>query len=109
MPAIISTTPHPGPPQPTMEERHKYWRDNAAIFVGHMKIMIAALQRDGKEQEATNLRVWALMPWEATIRDDDSGDLWPVCEVCGLPIKEPTEVVSSAEVDITAHKSCVGQ
>lgn len=92
------------PAQPTMQERYQHLRDNAEAFVKSMETMVGALQREGKTTEATNLRVWALMPWQAAIRDDDSGDLWWTCEACGEPIKDGTEVAS--EDCCWLHGSC---
>lgn len=91
--------------KPTTEERYKHFRENAQAFVENMRIMVAALERDGKEAEATNLKVWALMPWEAAIRDDDSGDLWPICEICSKPIKGDAELISGGDCDI--HRDCL--
>lgn len=92
--------------KPTADERCKYFRDNAESFVENLRIMVAALEKEGKEKEATNLRVWALMPWEAVIRDDDNGDLWPVCEACGEHIKSDIDLVSGGDVDL--HRRCIG-
>lgn len=81
---------------PTAAERIEFWRKNAEAFVQSMGVMVAALERDGKADEATNLKVWALMPWEAALRDDQSGDLWPTCEACGMPIKGTVTVWCSS-------------
>lgn len=89
---------------PTTEERYKCFRENAELFVQNTRTMVESLERDGKKQEASNLRVWALTPWEAMLRDDDSGDLWPVCEACGCPIKNDAEYVSGGDVDL--HRAC---
>lgn len=91
--------------EPTFEERYRCLRSNAECFVDTMRTMVAALERDGKEDEATNLRVWALMPWEAAIRDDDTGDLWPTCEACGEPIKIEADHVDGGECDL--HRQCI--
>jgi len=91
--------------QPTTEERYRAMRDNAEAFVQSMAVMVAAAERDGDEDLASKLRVWALMPWEAAIRDDDSGDLWWTCEVCGEPIKDEANLVMSE--DCQFHRKCV--
>lgn len=93
---------HPMPP--TIEEKYQHLRDNAEAFVASMKTMVTALERDGKTEEATNLRVWCLMPWQAAIRDDDSGELWTLCEACGGPIKNPDDAVAGE--DFTLHRAC---
>lgn len=95
-------------PPPTVQERYDHFRENATLFVDRMRTMVAALEREGKEEEAAQLRVWALMPWEAALRDDDSGDLWPVCEVCSRPIKEDRDCVSSDE-GCSFHRACIHQ
>lgn len=92
--------------KPTAEERYRHMRDNAEAFVASMTTMVSALERDGKLDEATNLKVWCLMPWQAAIRDDDSGGLWPVCEVCSKPIKSEADRIFSDDCDF--HRSCVG-
>lgn len=90
---------------PTTQERYKHFRENAEIFVEHMRTMAIALERDGKDEEATNLRVWALHPWEAAIRDDESGDLWPICEACSKPIKDEADHTGGGDADF--HTSCL--
>lgn len=47
------------------------------------------------------------MPWQATIRDDDSGDIWSVCEVCGDHIKDESDRLHSDDCEF--HMSCVGE
>jgi hypothetical protein len=85
-------------------QKQKLWGD-AECFVESMKAVIAALERDGKEDEACHLRVWCLMPWEASIRNDDSGDLWSTCEICGEPIKEDNAIHDDG--GCTMHTACV--
>lgn len=87
---------------PTLQERYEALRKNAEAFVESMTIMVASLERDGKTEEALHHRVWSLMPWQAAIAADDSGDLWPICEACGKPIKG--ETVSGGECDL--HPAC---
>lgn len=91
-------------PTPTVQERYAHLLGNAKAFVESMQTMVAALERDGKTTEACNLKVWALMPWQAALRDDDSGDLWWVCEACEKPIKDGTEV--GTEDCCWLHRSC---
>ena len=91
---------------PTIEEKYQHMRDNAEAFVESMKVMVAAAKRDGDEDLATKLQVWALNPWIAAICDDDSGDLWPVCEVCDQPIKDEAERIGS-EDGCDFHRTCV--
>lgn len=92
------------PTQPTTQERYQHLRENAEAFVRSMELMVASLQREGKTTEASQLKVWALMPWQAAIRDDDSGDLWWTCEACELPIKDGSEV--AGEDCCWFHGSC---
>lgn len=92
-------------PAPTIEEKYQCLRQNAEAFVESMRAMVAAYERDGNEDMASKLKVWALMPWEAAIRDDDSGDLWPTCEVCGQPIKSDADHVRGDDCEF--HRSCV--
>lgn len=82
------------PTQPTTQERYQHLRENAEAFVRSMATMVAAAEREGDNELASKLKVWALMPWQAAIRDDDSGDLWWVCEACEKPIKDGTEVAA---------------
>lgn len=91
--------------QPTLDERYRHFRENAEAFVMSMETMVAALERDGKADEATNLKVWALMPWQAAIRDDDSGDLWPICEACQKPIKDEADIVDGGD-GVLLHSVC---
>lgn len=91
--------------EPTVDERYQHLHSNAAAFVENMRAMVAALKRDGDEDMATKLRVWCLMPWEAALRDDTSGDLWPVCEACGKPIKNEADRISGDAMDF--HRSCL--
>jgi hypothetical protein len=92
----------------TLQEKYDHMRANAEAFVKSISAMVAKAERDGNEDLACNLRVWALTPWQAAIRDDDSGDLWPSCEVCSNHIKNDAEVVSS-EDGCYFHRSCVEQ
>lgn len=92
------------PTKPTMQERYQHLRENAEAFVASMATMVAALERDGKAKQASELKVWALMPWQAALRDDDSGDLWWTCEACEKPIKDGTEV--AAEDCCWLHLAC---
>ena len=92
--------------RPTTEEKYRHMRDNAEAFVESMRVMVAKFERDGNEDMACNLRVWCLTPWEAAIRDDDDGDLWPICEACGEPIKDQAELVGSDD-GCDLHRSCV--
>ena len=91
---------------PTVFERYTALRKNAEIFVEHMAVMIATLERDGKMDEATNLKVWAMMPWQAALRDDESGDLWPICEICGKPIKNDSDLIGG---DADFHRQCINE
>lgn len=92
--------------EPTIEEKYRHMRANAEAFVESMRVMVAKFERDGNEDMACNLRVWCLTPWEAAIRDDDSGDLWTTCEVCEKPIKDDADRLSSDE-GCDFHRSCV--
>lgn len=89
---------------PTTQERYRHLRENAEAFVESMGLMVAAAERDGDDKLASQLKVWALMPWQAALRDDDSGDLWWTCEVCEQPIKDGTEV--SGEDCCWFHMRC---
>lgn len=91
---------------PTIEEKYQHMRDNAEAFVESIGTMVAKAERDGDEDLACKLKVWALNPWQAAIRDDDSGDLWPICEVCQQPIKADAEHISS-EDGCDFHRTCV--
>lgn len=91
---------------PTITERYVHLRENAEAFVETMRTMVAACEREGNKDLASKLRVWALMPWDAAIKADDTGDLWPTCEACGKPIKDEAERVSGGECDL--HKTCIG-
>lgn len=89
---------------PTIQERYEHLRENAEAFVRSMQVMVESLRRDGKHEQASKLRVWALMPWQAALRDDDTGDLWWICEACEQPIKDGTEV--AAEDGCWLHLAC---
>lgn len=93
--------------QPTIEEKYQHMRDNAEAFVESMRAMIGLAARKGDLELESQLRVWCLNPWEAALRDDDAGDLWPTCEACGEPIKTEADRVSSDECSF--HRSCVDQ
>lgn len=95
------------PQEPTTQERYKHLRENAECFVSSMKTMVESLERDGNKEWASRLKVWALMPWQAAIKCDDNGELWPVCEACLQPIKNEAERISGDACDF--HKKCVGQ
>lgn len=94
------------PTEPTIQERYQHLRDNAQAFVESMRTLVAAAERDGDDDLASRLRVSALMPWEAALRDDKSGDLWPRCEACGKPIKDEEYLVSSDD-ECRFHTACV--
>jgi len=89
----------------TIQEKYDHMRSNAEAFVESMRLMVDMAERQGDEDLASKIRVWALNPWEAAIRDDDSGDLWPTCEVCGAPIKGDADRISS-EDGCDFHQSC---
>lgn len=91
--------------QPTLEEKYQHLRDNVEAFVDTMRTMVEAQERDGNEDLASKLKVWCLMPWEAALKADDAGDLWPVCEACMEPIKNEIDRVSGDACDF--HRSCV--
>lgn len=91
--------------EPTTDERLKFYRDNAEAFVTSISAMVDALRREGKRDFADKLNVWALMPWRAALRDDRSGDLWLICEICSEPIKDDAEHASSE--DCHFHRKCV--
>ena len=91
--------------EPTLQERYDYFKRNAEAFVQSMSTMVAAFQRDGDAETASRLKVWCLMPWQAALRDDASGDLWPVCEACLKPIKDEADRVSGDACDF--HRACV--
>lgn len=93
------------PIQPTTQERYQHLRGNAEAFVTSIAAMVEALERDGKSKQASELKVWALMPWQAALRDDDTGDLWWICEACEKPIKDGTEV--AAEDCCWLHRACI--
>jgi len=93
-------------PEPTTQERYEHLRKNAEAFVESLATMVAHLEAQGKDEEASHLRVWALMPWQAALRDDTSGDLWPTCESCGKPIKDEAELFHAEECDL--HLGCLG-
>lgn len=91
-----------------MQERYEHMRSNAEAFVRSMKIMVDAAEADGDPDLASKLRTWALMPWEAALRDDNSGELWWNCEVCGKSIKDDAERIPSDD-GCQFHKACVDQ
>jgi hypothetical protein len=93
--------------EPTMEEKYQHLRINAEAFVNTIRGMVASVEDKGDEDLASKLRVWCLMPWEAAIREDDSGDLWLTCEVCGEPIKDDNDLISSEDA-CHFHKQCIG-
>jgi hypothetical protein len=93
---------------PSSGERYAHLKENAEAFVETMRTMVAACERDGNEDLATKLRVWCLMPWEAALSADASGELWPLCEVCGQPIKAEADHLSSDD-GCDLHRSCVGR
>lgn len=92
--------------EPTLGERYQHMRDNAEAFVENMASMVAKYESEGNEDMASKLKVWCLTPWQAAIRDDDSGRLWPICEICSKPIKDETERLSS-EDGCDFHSACV--
>jgi len=92
--------------EPTLQERYQHLRDNAEAFVTSIQTMVEACERDGKDDLASKLKVWCLMPWEAAIRCDDTGDLWCTCGVCGKPIKSEADRMGGEDCDF--HRSCVG-
>lgn len=92
--------------EPTTEEKYQHLRINAEAFVNTMRGMVASVESKGDEDMASKLRVWCLMPWEAAIREDDSGDLWVTCEVCGKPIKDDAELASDEDA-MHFHKACI--
>lgn len=92
---------------PTLQERYTHMRDNAEAFVQSMETMVAAAKRDGDDDLASKLEVWCLNPWKAAIRDDDTGNLWPTCEVCSLPIKNDRDHIASDD-GCAFHRACVG-
>lgn len=91
---------------PSSGERYAHLKENAEAFVESMSAMVAAAERDGNDDLATKLRVWCLMPWQAALRDDASGDLWPICEVCQRPIKVDSQHISSDD-GCDFHSTCV--
>lgn len=91
---------------PTTQERYRHFRENAEAFVQSMEAMIQACERDGNADLASKLTVWCLNPWQATLRDDDSGDLWFNCEACGKPIKDDVQMLWTDD-GCTLHKACV--
>lgn len=97
---VVSTTANP-----TTDERYRHMRENAEAFIQSMQAMVAAAERTGDEDMASKLRVWCLMPWEAAIRADNTGELWSLCEVCGEPIKNDADHAYSD--DCNFHRSCV--
>lgn len=90
--------------EPTLQERYEHFRDNAKAFVETMETMVASIERAGDEDLSSKLRVWALMPWQAALTADETGDLWPICEVCSKPIKG---AIAHSE-DCEFHPECVG-
>jgi hypothetical protein len=92
---------------PTIEEKYRHMRENAEAFVESMRVSIAAAEKRGEEELASRLSVWALNPWEAAIRDDDSGDLWPTCEVCGESIKDEAQRIADSEEGCSFHRACL--
>jgi hypothetical protein len=94
-----------GKNMPTIEEKYQHMRANAEAFVKSMRALVASAAARGDEDLESNLKVWCLMPWEAAIRDDDSGDLWSLCEACGEPIKNYADKISSEECDF--HSDCI--
>lgn len=93
---------------PTLRERYTHLRENAEAFVTSMQVMVDALKRDGKDDQACDLEVWALNPWKSALRDDDTGDLWLTCEVCSKPIKDDSEATYSDD-GCHFHLACVNR
>ena len=91
--------------EPTLQERYDHFKDNAEAFVQSMTVLVNAAESRGDDDLASKLRVWALNPWEAALRDDASGDLWVTCEVCEKPIKDNSDCTSS-EDGCWFHLSC---
>lgn len=92
--------------QPTLEEKYQHMRINALAFVNTMRRMVAVAEEKGNEDLSSKLKVWCLMPWEAALRADESGELWLSCEVCGKPIKDDGEMLSDEDAN-HFHKSCI--
>jgi hypothetical protein len=93
--------------EPTLQERYDHFRKNAEAFVETLKTLVDHHERRGDEDMASKLRVTALMPWQAALDADKSGDLWPICEVCQLPIKDDEDYAASE--DCCFHRQCVSQ
>ena len=90
---------------PTLLERYQHFRENAEIHVKNLLHSIERIEKEGNLDHAADLRVLALQPWEAVLRADNSGDLWPTCEVCGKPIKDDDDLIVGEDVDL--HRSCL--
>jgi hypothetical protein len=91
--------------QPTLEEKYQHLRTNAELFIRNMALSVKVAEDSGDLDLAVKLRVWCLSPWEAAVRDDDTGELWPTCEACGEPIKDDADRISSD--DCCFHRSCI--
>lgn len=91
--------------EPTIEERYRHLRANAEAFIENSKVR-AKIERNRKRYGAARAIDESIRSWQAAIDDDDSGSLWPVCEVCGEPIKNDTEHLSSDDGS-DFHAKCV--
>jgi hypothetical protein len=91
--------------EPSIDERYLHLKENAEAFVQSMKAMVAAAETSGDDDLASKLRTWCLLPWEAALRDDASGELWFLCEACGKPIKDESKQISSKD-GCWFHLSC---
>lgn len=90
--------------EPTFEERYRHLRDNAEAFIENAKVR-AKIERDRKRYGAARAIDESIRSWQAAIDDDDSGHLWPTCEVCGKPIKNESEIRSNDD-GCDFHAAC---
>lgn len=90
---------------PTFEERYRHMRENAEAFIANAKVR-AKIERERKRYSAALAIDESIRSWQAAIDDDDSGRLWPVCEVCGEPIKDDAEHLWSDD-GCDFHSACL--
>lgn len=90
---------------PTFEERYRHLLDNAQAFIESAKVR-AKIERGRKRYGAARAIDESIRSWQAALDDDNSGNLWPTCEVCGEPIKDDAEHLSSDD-GCYFHAKCV--
>ena len=93
------------PMTPTTEEYLEHLRENALLHMESIELFLANL--GPRSRMRATVEVCLAMPWRATLRDDASGNLWPICEICEKPIKDDADHTSEPEDGCDFHLSCV--